>query len=459
LALAALATVSRADSPSQNLRGKSDGKGKKLNQKPNLKDLKKDLKPNVKEAFKGKKAAAKDKPKGSKSGNGGPKPVPSGKKSSQGRDDKKPFPKKLDPEGFKGKKPEKGKPAKKPEKPPFGRKPAKKPEKGKPAKKPEKGKPAKKPPKHGHEEMKAMVEFVNDAEGAEDIDIFWVMPPKSPWPPLPAKTGDALKVHCKLGRRSGKEVSSVSELRSDLKVWGEFTITVRRDWARHGADHFLYLVHEGFFNGVCLFRAVPHFLTQFGVSHNASMQERFKVRKLPADYFRRELLPLRRGTLSYAGTGPKSRTTQLWISFADDVAGKQPWETPVGYIQPRDGLEVLDKINTEYGDLQNFNGSAPDPAMMEKEDGLSYLNKDWPNIDYFESCVEAGVAEEEKPEKPQREEKKIGTVMAGDQLSHRTNVGHIFIARTAGDNPKDVNRVAVRRAREVVNLSFGSREL
>merc|ERR1711920_582914 len=168
------------------------------------------------------------------------------------------------------------------------------------------------------------------------------------------------------------------------------------------------------------------------------------------------LLPLRRGTLAFAGSGTDSRTTQLWIALQDDVAGKQPWETPVGYVQ--EGLQVLDDISTEYGDLAVFNGNAPDPVLMEKEDGLDYLLKGWPNIDYFESCSKLGLAREESLGAPKFEEVFVGTVKAGEQLTQRTKTGHIFVAKPNGSD-QVLKRVFVKNSREFVQLSSVVSEL
>ena len=51
--------------------------------------------------------------------------------------------------------------------------------------------------------------------------------------------------------------------------------------------------------------------------------------------------------MGWSGSGQNSRTAQLWLSFGQGVAGKQPWETPVGYVHESDGLSVVKSINTE----------------------------------------------------------------------------------------------------------------
>lgn len=336
--------------------------------------------------------------------------------------------------------------------------------KGSHPRKPPKGKPPKSLPKapmknfmkpgpFDGKKAPASIAFVNEAPDAQDVDVFWVKSRKPHWPPLTSKrAGDAVRVRCRFGRRSGSTVQTAEELRSDLQVRGEFNITVRLDWAPTGSKHFLTLVKEGFFNGTGIFRAVKGLLAQFGVSHDSTLQQRFGSATIKDDRPRPWLLPLRRGTVAFAGSGAESRTSQLWVTLADGVAGEQSWETPIGYVQGQDGLDALDDINTEYGDLAMFNGSAPDPLLMAKEDGLDYLLKGWPNLDYFEGCAVEGDAEEELPGAPEEEEELVGTVEAGKQLTQQTRRGSTFISRLKGGS-EVLQRTVVKETREIVTLS------
>lgn len=109
---------------------------------------------------------------------------------------------------------------------------------------------------------------------------------------------------------------------------GPLVIEVYRDWAPLGADRFLELVKDGFFTDIAFFRCVRGFLTQFGISDDPSKKH----------WHRKEIkddpnlgLGIRKNYLSYAGGGPNTRSTQLFIAFEDlDFLGKEPWETPFG---------------------------------------------------------------------------------------------------------------------------------
>lgn len=301
--------------------------------------------------------------------------------------------------------------------------------------------------------------FANEALDAQDFEIFYLKPiDRSKRPRIPAKRPeDAVLVRCRFGHRTGNSTEAAVNMISDVEVRGEFNITVRLDWSPTGSRHFIKLVSQRFFDGTCLFRAVKDFLVQFGVSHDSTARANF-AQTIRDDPPRPDLLPLRRGTLAYAGTGVNSRTTQLWIALKDEVAGKEPWETPVGYIQSKDGLEALDGISTEYGDLPAFDGNAPDPALMEKEDGPSYLLKGWPNIDYLESCTVVGNARDERISMLKPEEVFIGTVKAGEQLTQHTMTGHRFVAKVKGSDK--VHKMAfIKKTDEFVQLSSSATEL
>ena len=83
-------------------------------------------------------------------------------------------------------------------------------------------------------------------------------------------------------------------------------------------------------------------MTQFGISdreehkhwHRSTIQDDPNLHK-----------GIFKNYLSYAGSGPNSRSTQLFIAFKDlDFLGKQPWETPFGkVIEGEDVLDVLYK--------------------------------------------------------------------------------------------------------------------
>ena len=150
---------------------------------------------------------------------------------------------------------------------------------------------------------------------------------------------------------------------------GVLGFEIHPEWAPLGAARFLELVRSNYFKDVSFYRAVPKFLAQFGISGSKAMNEKWSdmpikddpsigacnCREDPMDIRvcksptaqgpngshkcgRAAGIPVKKGTLSFAGKGPDTRTSKLFIPFAaSDSLGKAAWETPIGRIarQPR----------------------------------------------------------------------------------------------------------------------------
>ena len=97
---------------------------------------------------------------------------------------------------------------------------------------------------------------------------------------------------------------------------GKFDIEIYPEWSPIGAQRFLELVVDGFFTDIALFRCVKRFLTQFGISdkpkykhwHEDSVKDDPNLKKGIKKYY-----------LSYAGGGPNTRSTQLFIAVSNDI--------------------------------------------------------------------------------------------------------------------------------------------
>eukprot|EP00658_Telonema_sp_P-2_P001703 TRINITY_DN10648_c0_g1_i5.p1 TRINITY_DN10648_c0_g1~~TRINITY_DN10648_c0_g1_i5.p1 ORF type:complete len:201 (-),score=33.31 TRINITY_DN10648_c0_g1_i5:373-975(-) len=127
------------------------------------------------------------------------------------------------------------------------------------------------------------------------------------------------------------------------------------------------------------YRAVPNFLVQFGL--NASSSQRWGP--ISDDSKAHSPNHFARGMVSFAGSGPNSRDTEMFIAFAAvSSLGQAPWETPFGVVT-RDTLHVLDQVNTEYGDMPPW-GTGPNPSKIRSSP--DYLANSYPNIDYWQEC-------------------------------------------------------------------------
>lgn len=96
---------------------------------------------------------------------------------------------------------------------------------------------------------------------------------------------------------------------------------------------------------------------------------------------------IRKNYLSFAGGGPNTRSTQLFIAFEDlDFLGHEPWETPFGKVI--EGQTTLDALYKGYGDIPPF-GKGPDQQKIHNR-GNQYLRDEFPFVDYIYSCNVVG---------------------------------------------------------------------
>ncbi|HEY4417762.1 MAG TPA: peptidylprolyl isomerase [Verrucomicrobiae bacterium] len=161
---------------------------------------------------------------------------------------------------------------------------------------------------------------------------------------------------------------------------GNFTIEVTRALAPNGADRFYNLVRSGFFTDVEFFRVVSGFMCQFGVHGDPAVSAKWRDANISDDAVKGSNT---RGTITFATAGPNTRTTQLFINFANNTGLDGQGFSPFGKVI--EGMDVVDKINSEYGDGAPY-GRGPDQGRIQNE-GNTYLKKDFPNLDYIKSAT------------------------------------------------------------------------
>ena len=126
---------------------------------------------------------------------------------------------------------------------------------------------------------------------------------------------------------------------------GNFTIEVTRSLSPNGADRFYNLVRSGFFKDIAFFRVIPGFMCQFGIHGDPAVSAKWREANISDDAVKGSNT---RGTISFATAGPNTRTTQLFINFGDNKNLDGMGFSPFGKVV--DGMDVVDKINGEYGE-------------------------------------------------------------------------------------------------------------
>jgi peptidyl-prolyl cis-trans isomerase A (cyclophilin A) len=155
---------------------------------------------------------------------------------------------------------------------------------------------------------------------------------------------------------------------------GDFVISATRASAPVGADRFYNLVKIGFFSDVYFFRMMPGFVAQFGISSDPTISAAWLTARLKDDPVHETN---KRGSISFATSGPDSRTTQLFINLADNNRLDGMGFAPFAIIS--EGMDVVDKLNLEYTDT-------PDQSAIQMKGG-AYLTKTFPRLDKIVSAV------------------------------------------------------------------------
>jgi len=156
---------------------------------------------------------------------------------------------------------------------------------------------------------------------------------------------------------------------------GVFVIEVHADWAPRGADRFYNLVKNGYYDGCRFFRVVPGFVVQFGINGDPAIQRNWTNATIPDDKVTQGNT---RGSVTFAKSSePNSRTTQMFINFADNSRLNRQVFAPFGRVTM--GMEVLGKIYSGYGEK-------PDQERIEKE-GNAYLTKNFPKLDFIKKAT------------------------------------------------------------------------
>jgi peptidyl-prolyl cis-trans isomerase A (cyclophilin A) len=158
---------------------------------------------------------------------------------------------------------------------------------------------------------------------------------------------------------------------------GDFTIAVTRSWAPIGADRFYNLVKHHFFDNASVFRVVPNFVAQFGISAYPAITAAWRGTDIKDDPVTQSN---KKGYITFATAGPNTRTTQVFINLVDNTRLDRMSFAPFGVVEA-DGMKVVEMFYDQYGDT-----AGPDQSKIEKQ-GKPYLDKGWPKLDTIKSAT------------------------------------------------------------------------
>lgn len=189
--------------------------------------------------------------------------------------------------------------------------------------------------------------------------------------PAPAQ-GEAPKVPPDPGRAPDQYTVALDTTK------GLIEIDVRRDWAPKGADRFYELVQNGYYTDVAFFRVINGFMAQVGISGDPNLNTVWREKRIPDDPVKASNS---RGTVTFATSGPNSRTTQFFINFAGNSRLDAMGFAPFGKVKDMSPVEAL---YDGYGEGAP-SGAGPDQGRMQSQ-GNPYLRESFPKLDYIKSA-------------------------------------------------------------------------
>ena len=161
---------------------------------------------------------------------------------------------------------------------------------------------------------------------------------------------------------------------------GAFVVEVQRDWAPNGADRFYNLVKNGFFDSARFFRVISGFMVQFGINGDPKLSAVWREARIKDDPVKKSNA---RGAITFATAGPDTRTTQVFINYADNSRLDGQGFAPFGTVTS--GMDVVDKLYNGYGEGAP-SGQGPAQDRIQRE-GNAYLTSQFSKLDYIKKAT------------------------------------------------------------------------
>ncbi|MCP4805575.1 MAG: peptidylprolyl isomerase [Proteobacteria bacterium] len=160
---------------------------------------------------------------------------------------------------------------------------------------------------------------------------------------------------------------------------GDIVIEVHREWSPNGADRFYNLVKNGYFEDIAFFRNIKGFMVQFGIHGDPQLNAIWKDAKITDDTVVKSNTP---GYVSFATSGPNTRTTQMFINHGGNDSLDGMGFSPFGQVV--EGMSVVNELYDGYGEGAP-RGKGPRQDLIQKQ-GNSYLRAEFPQLDYIQSA-------------------------------------------------------------------------
>jgi peptidyl-prolyl cis-trans isomerase A (cyclophilin A) len=193
-------------------------------------------------------------------------------------------------------------------------------------------------------------------------------PPVAKAPRLASKDSD-------IQQASGEKDENTYRVKFETTA-GDFVVEVHNDWAPLGAKRFRELVEAGFYDNCKFFRVIPDFMVQFGISGDPKVMDKWRDAKIKDDPVR---YSNKKGYITFATSGPDSRTTQVFINYKVNNRLDDQGFAPFGKVI--EGLDIVEKLYSGYG------GEPSDQQPRIQREGNKFLESKYPNLDTIKKCT------------------------------------------------------------------------
>src|SRR5262249_45709682 len=129
------------------------------------------------------------------------------------------------------------------------------------------------------------------------------------------------------------------------------------------------------YNGTRFFRVVEGFMVQFGLNGEPEVNTKWRAATIKDEA--KLVQGNQRARVTFAMAGPNTRTTQIFINFADNSRLDAMNFPAFGEVV--EGMNVVDSIYKGYGER-------PNQGRIQKE-GNAYLMHDFPDLDWIQEAT------------------------------------------------------------------------
>lgn len=120
---------------------------------------------------------------------------------------------------------------------------------------------------------------------------------------------------------------------------------------------------------------VPGFIIQWGIPADPQLYSRFGDQKIKDDPVQTSN---RKGTVSFATSGPNARGSQMFVNLADNTSLDEQGFAPFAVVV--DGMEHFERVHAGYANR------GPDQAQA-KQKGNAYLARDFPKLSFIQTAT------------------------------------------------------------------------